>query len=197
MADMIDLGAIISGAKMGSDFLDVPVFQRGMGAYRRGAPQVDPSYVGEATVSEGGFSLGETPVGNPGNVVAMNTEYQDLNAQDQLNSDNLGGVGGDMRAPGYAPGSGEGYVFNENPVQEQPQAIEEQMAQIEAIAQNGTIEQLLEALRDMASMEPGRGNPVFQLDAAYKNSSALGGLPGTVAQYPMAGGMTRETEYSF
>ena len=47
-------------------------------------------------------------------------------------------------------------------------------------------------------MEPGgQGNPVFQLDAAYKQSSALGGLPGTVAQYPTAGGMTRETEYFF
>ena len=73
---------------------------------------------------------------------------------------------------------------------------DEQQNAIEQVAQYGDIPQLLEALKAMASMEPGQGNPVFQLDAAYKGSSALGGLPGTVAQYPTAGGMTRETDYS-
>ena len=63
---------------------------------------------------------------------------------------------------------------------------------------NGTIQQLLEALRMMASMEPGApSNPIFQLDAQYKNSDAMRGIPGTVAQYPTAGGITRETEYRF
>jgi hypothetical protein len=85
-------------------------------------------------------------------------------------------------------------------VPEQPaqnSGLEEKERQIEQVAQNGTIEQLLAALRDMASMQPGeQGNPVFQLDALYKGSSALGGLPGTVAQYPTAGGMTRETDFS-
>ena len=79
----------------------------------------------------------------------------------------------------------------------QNSGLEEKEQQIEQVAQNGTIEQLLAALRDMASIHPGeQGNPVFQLDAMYKGSSALGGLPGTVAQYPTAGGMTRETDFS-
>lgn len=87
------------------------------------------------------------------------------------------------------------------PVQNEPApqqgGMDEQQNAIEQVAQYGDIPQLLEALKAMASMEPGQGNPVFQLDAAYKQSSALGGLPGTVAQYPTAGGMTRETEYFF
>lgn len=86
------------------------------------------------------------------------------------------------------------------PAPEQPSqnsGLEEKEHQIEQVAQNGTIDQLLEALRAMASMQPGEpGNPVFQLDAMYKGSSALGGLPGTVAQYPAAGGTTRETDFS-
>lgn len=86
------------------------------------------------------------------------------------------------------------------PVPEQPaqnSGLEEKEQQIEQVAQNGTIEQLLAALRDMASMQPGdQGNPVFQLDAMYKNSDAMTGIPGTVAQYPTAGGMTRETDYN-
>lgn len=82
--------------------------------------------------------------------------------------------------------------------QEQGGGMDQQKTQVEELANgNGTIEQLLAALRDMASMQPGeQGNPVFQLDAMYKGSSALGGLPGTVAQYPTAGGMTRETDFS-
>lgn len=76
--------------------------------------------------------------------------------------------------------------------------VDEQQRAIEQVAQYGDIPQLLAALKAMASMEPGQqGNPVFQLDDIYKKSSALGGIPGTVAQYPKAGGMTRETEYFF
>ena len=74
--------------------------------------------------------------------------------------------------------------------------VEEEKALIENVVQGGTIQQLLEALRMMATMQPGQGgNPVFQLDAMYKESSALGGIPGTPAQYPSAGGVTRETEF--
>jgi hypothetical protein len=81
------------------------------------------------------------------------------------------------------------------PVPEQPSqdaGIEQQKAEVEQVAQYGDIPQLLDALRKMASMEPGQGgNPVFQLDEMYKNSSATQGIPGTVAQYPTAGGITR------
>ena len=74
--------------------------------------------------------------------------------------------------------------------------VEEEKALIENVVQGGTIQQLLDALRMMATMQPGQGgNPVFQLDAMYKESSALGGIPGTPAQYPSAGGVTRETEF--
>ena len=163
------------------------------------------------------------PEGNVGRAQAMNTEYFDLGARDAMAERNLGGMlggeGGAVRSmPFYTPGSGEGYTFpsepeqatetmNLSPVQvggmntEQPApqqgGMDEQKNAIEQVAQYGDIPQLLEALKAMASMEPGQGNPVFQLDAAYKQSSALGGLPGTVAQYPTAGGMTRETEYFF
>ena len=123
----------------------------------------------------------------------------------------MGGEGGAARAmPMYAPGSGEGYTFPAETVPQmnlgepsQPQApqqdagIEKQNAEVEQVAQYGDIPQLLDALRKMASMEPGQGgNPVFQLDEMYKNSSATQGIPGTVAQYPTAGGITRETDYN-
>lgn len=81
--------------------------------------------------------------------------------------------------------------------QEQGGGMEQQKAEVEQVAQYGDIPQLLDALRKMASMEPGQGgNPVFQLDDMYKKSSATQGIPGTVAQYPTAGGITRETDYN-
>ena len=173
------------------------------------------------------YNFGSQPEGNPGRVVAMNTQYNDLNLGAVRNPDTLGGAGGEKRsyipaqdfrtplaqepAPIEQPMPGalnlalvpETTYGNEQqtPAQE-PQGnvgnLEEQKAQVEAVANgNGTIEQLLAALKDMASMQPGdQGNPVFQLDAQYKNSDAMTGIPGTVAQYPTAGGMTRETDYN-
>lgn len=59
-----------------------------------------------------------------------------------------------------------------------------------------SIEELLVALKQLGTMQaPQQIDPVFQLDDAYKASNALTGLNGTVAQYPIAGGRTRETEY--
>lgn len=150
------------------------------------------------------------PEGNVGRSQAMNTEYLDLGARDSMTGMNLGGMqggeGGAARSmPYYVPGSGEGYTFQETPVAQpseppamQQGGVDEQQQAIKQVAQYGDIPQLLAALKAMASMEPGQqGNPVFQLDDIYKKSSALGGIPGTVAQYPKAGGMTRETEYFF
>lgn len=164
------------------------------------------------------------PEGNVGRSQAMNTEYLDLGARDSMRRRNLdgmhGGEGGAVRAmPYYTPGSGKGYTYPSEPEQAtetmnlspvhvegtnteqaatQQGGMDEQRNAIEHVAQYGDIPQLLAALKAMASMEPGQqGNPVFQLDDIYKKSSALGGIPGTVAQYPKAGGMTRETEYFF
>lgn len=95
-------------------------------------------------------------------------------------------------------GTPEYYSAPEEPQAPQQDAgIEQQKEEVEQAAQYGDIPQLLDALRKMASMEPGQGgNPVFQLDEMYKNSSATQGIPGTVAQYPTAGGITRETDYN-
>lgn len=159
------------------------------------------------------YKYGEQPEGNPGPVAAMNTQYRDLNLGAARNPDTLGGAGGDMRSrvpsqdfmtplqtmPEQVPADHPSPVTATEP---EPQGnggdIEEQKAQVEAVANgNGTIEQLLAALQAMASMEHGgQGNPVFQLDAQYKNSDAMTGIPGTVAQYPTAGSMTRETDYN-
>ena len=107
---------------------------------------------------------------------------------------NIGAAYAENRS-GY---TGEGIPVS-SPVMETPApetGVEEEKALIENMVQSGTIQQLLEALRTMATMQPGQGgNPVFNLDAAYKESSALGGIPGTPAQYPSAGGVTRETEF--
>lgn len=193
---MIDFSKIAADARKNYGILTMPEFNIGMGAYRR-------------PVTASGVPYSETPLeqGNPGPVAAMNTEYQDLDARYNLGQ-GQGGEGGAQRS--YVPAQdavnlaqvpGTTYV-NEQPAQEPQQAptenVEAQQAQIEAVANgNGTIEQLLEALRMMASMQPGdQGNPVFQLDAMYKNSDAMTGIPGTVAQYPTAGGMTRETDYN-
>ena len=204
MGNMIDMGSILAGAKAGSDFLTVPTFRMGMGASKRNNP-----YQGESQVFEGGFSLGARPEGDPGRVVAQNSDYLNLGAASALNSDPMGGAGGDMRS--YVPtqdavaprATVPASTFDPNaqaavPEEPVPAGNEEEKAQVEAVANvDGTIEQLLAALQDMASMKPEEpGNPVFQLDAQYKNSSALGGMPGTVAQYPTAGSMTRETDYN-
>lgn len=193
---MIDFSKIAEDARKNYGILTMPEFNIGMGAYMR-------------PVTASAVPYSETPLepGNPGPVSAMNTEYQDLDARYNLGQAQ-GGEGGAQRS--YVPMPDalnlakvpETTYGNEQPVQEPQQAttenVEAQQAQIEAVANgNGTIDQLLEALRQMASMQPGdQGNPVFQLDAMYKNSDAMTGIPGTVAQYPTAGGMTRETDYN-
>lgn len=195
---MIDFSKIAADARKNSDLLTMPEFNLGMGAYRR-------------SVTASAVPYSETPLapGNPGPVAAMNTEYQDLNARYNLGQ-RQGGEGGAQRS--YVPMPDalnlalvpETTYGNEQPApapepqQDAGESLDAQKAQVEAVANgNGTIEQLLEALRQMASMQPGdQGNPVFQLDAQYKNSDAMTGIPGTVAQYPTAGGMTRETDYN-
>lgn len=193
---MIDFSKIAADARKNYGILTMPEFNIGMGAYRR-------------PVTASAVPYSETPLepGNPGPVAAMNTEYQDLNARynlGQRQNGMLGGEGGAQRS--YVPMPDAVNLVqvsgNEQPAPEPQQDAGEnldvQQAQIEAVANgNGTIDQLLEALRLMASMQPGeQGNPVFQLDAMYKNSDAMTGIPGTVAQYPTAGGMTRETDYN-
>ena len=204
MGNMIDMGNILAGAKAGSEFLTMPTFRRGMGTSKHNNP-----YQGESQVYDGGFSLGARPEGDPGRVVAQNSDYMNLGAVGTLNSDLMGGAGGDMRS--YVPtqdavaprATVPATTFDPSAqatVQEEPAATgnEQAKAQVESVANgDGTIEQLLAALQAMASMKPeDPGNPVFQLDAQYKNSSALGGIPGTVAQYPTAGVVTRETDYN-
>lgn len=198
---MIDFSKIAADARKNYGILTMPEFNIGMGAYRR-----------PVTASAVPYSETQPEPGNPGPVAAMNTEYQDLDARYNLGQRQdgmLGGEGGAQRS--YVPAQDAvnlaqvpGTTYgSEQPSQEPQQAptgnVEAQQAQIEAVANgNGTIDKLLEALRQMASMKPGeQGNPVFQLDAMYKNSDAMTGIPGTVAQYPTAGGMTRETDYNF
>ena len=204
---MIDFSKIAADARKNYGILTMPEFNIGMGAYRR-------------PVTASGVPYSETPLepGNPGPVAAMNTEYQDLDARynlGQRQNGMLGGEGGAQRS--YVPMPDalnlakvpETTYGNEQPAPEpvapasKPQQdagenLDVQKAQVEAVANgNGTIEQLLDALRQMAYMQPGdQRNPVFQLDAMYKNSDAMTGIPGTVAQYPTAGGMTRETDYN-
>lgn len=204
---MIDFSKIASDARKNYGILTMPEFNIGMGAYRR-------------PVTASGVPYSETPLepGNPGPVAAMNTEYQDLDARynlGQRQNGMLGGEGGAQRS--YVPMpdalnlakvpettygneqlAPEPIAPTPEPQQDAGENLDAQKAQVEAVANgNGTIEQLLDALRQMASMQPGeQGNPVFQLDAMYKNSDAMTGIPGTVAQYPTAGGMTRETDYN-
>lgn len=167
------------------------------------------------------YKYGSQPEGNPGRVQAMNVDYLNLDARDAMvaNAEGMqGGEGGAARSyPMYTPGSGGGYTYAPDPepqmnlgatteessapsgptAQEQGGGMEQQKAEVEQVAQYGDIPQLLDALRKMAYIEPGQGgNPVFQLDEMYKNSSATQGIPGTVAQYPTAGGITRETDYN-
>lgn len=193
---MIDFSKIAADARKNYGILTMPEFNIGMGAYRR-----------PVTASAVPYPETQPEPGNPGPVAAMNTEYQNLDARYNLGQ-GQGGEGGAQRS--YVPAQDAvnlaqvpGTTYgNEQLAQEPQQAptenVDAQQAQIEAVASgNGTIEQLLDALRMMASMQPGdQGNPVFQLDAMYKNSDAMTGIPGTVAQYPTAGGMTRETDYN-
>lgn len=184
------------------------VFMKAMAQSRAMDSNVTPPF------HPGLYKYVSQPEGDPGRVQAMNTEYMNLGARDAMLANSqgmLGGEGGAARAmPMYAPGSGDGYTFPAETVPQmnlgepsQPQApqqdagIEQQKEEVEQVAQYGDIPQLLDALRKMASMEPGQGgNPVFQLDDMYKKSSATQGIPGTVAQYPTAGGITRETDYN-
>ena len=190
MADMIDMDSLLARAKAGSDFLSAPSFQLGMGAARRPAPGVARKYEGDYRVGAGGFSLGALP--------------QPPQPQEPFYG--RGGEGGEYRS--YVPAQdmanviGRGEVpptaFGDSAPEPEQEATDTdvQRQKVERMA-NGTIPQLLEALRMMASMEPGApSNPVFQLDAQYKNSDAMTGIPGTVAQYPTAGGITRETDFS-
>lgn len=196
--NMINFSQIAADARKNSDLLTMPEFNLGMGAYRR-------------PVTASAVPYSETPLapGNPGPVAAMNTEYQDLNARYNLGQ-SQGGEGGAQRS--YVPMPDalnlalvpETTYGNEQPApapepkQEAGDNLNAQKAQVEAVANgNGTINQLLAALEEMASMQPGgQGNPVFQLDAIYKQSSPFNGIPGTVAQYPTAGMTTRETDYN-
>ena len=196
--NMINFSQIAADARKNSDLLTMPEFNLGMGSYRR-------------PVTASAVPYSETPLapGNPGPVAAMNTEYQDLNARYNLGQ-SQGGEGGAQRS--YVPMPDalnlalvpETTYGNEQPApapepkQEAGDNLDAQKAQVEAVANgNGTIDQLLAALEEMASMQPGgQGNPVFQLDAIYKQSSPLNGIPGTVAQYPTAGMTTRETDYN-
>lgn len=93
---------------------------------------------------------------------------------------------------------GKGYLGGKEATPESS-SFEADRRKVEAVVHgNATVDDLLAALRMMASMEPDApSNPVFQLDAQYKGSDAMTGIPGTVAQYPSAGGITRETEYRF
>lgn len=184
------------------------VFMKAMAQSRAMDSNVTPPF------HPGLYKYGSQPEGDPGRVQAMNTEYMNLGARDAMLGNQqgmMGGEGGAARAmPMYAPGSGDGYTFPAETGPQmnlgepsQPQAtqqdagIEKRKDEVEQAAQYGDIPQLLDALRKMASMEPGQGgNPVFQLDEMYKNSSATQGIPGTVAQYPTAGGITRETDYN-
>lgn len=177
---MIDFSKIAADARKNYGILTMPEFNIGIGSYRR-----------PVTASAVPYSETQPEPGNPGPVAAMNTEYQDLDARYNLGQRQdgmLGGEGGAQRS----------YVPAQDAVNLAQVPGTTYQAQIEAVANgNGTIEQLLAALQDMASMQPGeQGNPVFQLDAMYKNSDAMTGIPGTVAQYPTAGGMTRETDYN-
>lgn len=202
---MIDFSKIAADARKNYGILTMPEFNIGMGAYRR-----------PVTASAVPYSDVPLEPGNPGPVSAMNTEYQDLDARYNLGQGQggmLGGEGGTQRS--YVPEIDmfrsalipeTTYDPNATPEpapapdleQAGPDAgLEKKKDDIEKKAEYGTIDQLLEALRDMASMQPGeQGNHVFQLDAMYKNSDAMTGIPGTVAQYPTAGGMTRETDYN-
>jgi len=208
---MIDMGKILGGAKAGAEYLTMPEFRIGMGY---GKKTMDLPAGG--AVFNGGYTLGSMPEGNPGRAMVMNTDPERMRmVEGSANSPySIGGASRtyvpeqDMfRSAGVAP-----TTLPEDTPQEvlgaspQPQAqmpepqahqgTEEQEAAIEAMVKEGSagIPQLLEALKAMASMGP-KGNPVFQFDAEYKNSSATGGVPGTVAQYPSAGGNTRETDY--
>lgn len=197
---MIDFSKIAADARKNYGILTMPEFNIGMGSYRR-----------PVTASAVPYPETQLEPGNPGPVAAMNTDYQDLDARynlGQRQNGMLGGEGGAQRS--YVPMPDalnlakvpETTYGNEQPTPEPEQAgpdagLEKKKDDIEKKAEYGTIDQLLEALRDMASMRPGeQGNPVFQLDAMYKNSDAMTGIPGTVAQYPTAGGMTRETDYN-
>ena len=93
---------------------------------------------------------------------------------------------------------GMGYLGGKEATPEST-ALESDRRKVEAVAHGqATVDDLIAALRMMASMEPDSpSNPVMQLDRRYKGSDAMRGIPGTVAQYPTAGGMTRETEYRF
>ena len=182
--NMIDFDKIAADARRNAGVISAPSFNIGMGGFSKADRGTPLAY------------------GSAGNGLVYNTDnYDSIMAEERQNAPYS--LGGAERS--YVPEqdqfrSAEVAPVTEQPVMQQEQSqggVDEQRQAIEQVAQNGTIEQLLEALKDMASMEPGQqGNPVFQLDAAYKQSSALGGLPGTVAQYPTAGGMTRETEYS-
>lgn len=91
---------------------------------------------------------------------------------------------------------GMGYLGGKEATPESD-SLESDRRKVEAsVHGQATVDDLLAALRMMASMEPDApSNPVMQLDRQYKGSDAMRGIPGTVAQYPTAGGITRETEY--
>lgn len=93
---------------------------------------------------------------------------------------------------------GMGYLKGKEATPEST-SFEADRRRVEAVVHGqATVDDLLAALRMMASMEPDApSNPVMQLDMQYKGSDAMRGIPGTVAQYPTAGGITRETEYRF
>ena len=189
MAMMIDYDAIAKMAKRNSEALDVPKFNLGMWSYRRPAPSVAPTYEGLASVGNGGFSLGAPSMGGEGG-----------NSRSYIPGQDMAGVGTRGTVPETTYELPEQSALEQPTGAPAPNAANDTDAERQKVEQlaNGTIDQLLEALRMMASMEPGvPSNPVFLLDARYKESDAMTGIPGTVAQYPTAGGFTRETEYRF
>lgn len=91
---------------------------------------------------------------------------------------------------------GMGYLGGNESTPERT-SFESDRSKVEAVVHgNATVDDLLAALRMMASMEPDApSNTVMQLDRKYNDSGAMTGIPGTVAQYPTSGGITRETEF--
>lgn len=119
----------------------------------------------------------------------------------------LGGEGGNFRS--YIPDQdmtsvgtrGEVPGLGQLPVPQAPQEASQEngyMQSVEAVANDPSapIDRLIQALQQMATMSPSQGgDPVFNLDAAYKSTDPNVGIPGTPAAFPVGGMRVRETEF--
>lgn len=119
----------------------------------------------------------------------------------------LGGEGGNFRS--YIPDQdmtsvgtrGEVPGLGQLPVPQAPQEASQEngyMQSVEAVANDPSapIDMLIQALQQMATMSPSQGgDPVFNLDAAYKSTDPNVGIPGTPAAFPVGGMRVRETEF--